>query len=702
MLSKIVFTSISLVFSFNLLFSQVTLIDKGEVWSYYDLGNDPEDQNGVRWYDLNYDDSTWNSGQTHMGYGDNDEVTTVKNGIRTLYVRKSINISNPSLYESAAIDLVFDDGAIVYVNGKEISRLNMPSGVVTSSTFASSVGEENGEVRITLNNELIQGKNTIAVEIHQESSTSSDISFDLSLGPFQRNLDFESSSLPLIFIKTDNNSFIPDEPKVGATMQIVFNEDGSENRVDATEFHFVGRIGIELRGQSSLALFPKKGYGIETWDEMDDDKNVGLLGFPEESDWVIHSPYSDKSLLRNVLSYHLGAQIMTYAPRVKLCELIINEQYLGVVVFTEKIKRDKNRVDINRLSADEISGDKLTGGYILKFDKSTPDEVAWVSQYRPIPGRSNSTEFIYHYPKPEDISNEQKTYIRNWITEFERTLKSNDFDNPSSGYRKYADVNSFIDMFIMNEITRNVDGYRLSTFMHKQKDSDGGKLIMGPIWDYNLAFGNANYCDGGETWGWAHQFNRVCPDDKWVNAFWWDRLLSDNAFRQQFKDRYFYFRENVLSTENVMATIDSLVTHMGPAVERNFGRWRILGQYIWPNNFVGSDYNSEINELKRWIIARFEWLDQNIKSLTTDVVEITQDSPIQLGPNPSAGRLNFNVQNSTEFKQIRIFTMNGRLVQDIPFNRSIDISPLALNGLHIVHVVHDDGTLYMDKIMIQN
>ena len=702
MLSKIIFTSISLVLNFNLLISQVTLINKGEVWNYYDLGNDPGDQNGVKWYDLNYDDSTWSSGQTHMGYGDNDEVTTVKNGIRTLYVRKSINISNPSLYESAAIDLVFDDGAIVYVNGKEISRLNMPSGVVTSSTFASSVGEENGEVRITLNNELIQGKNTIAVEIHQESSTSSDISFDLSLGPFQRNLDFESSSLPLIFIKTDNNSFIPDEPKVGATMQIVFNEDGSENRVDATEFHFDGRIGIELRGQSSLALFPKKGYGIETWDEMDDDKNVGLLGFPEESDWVIHSPYSDKSLLRNVLSYHLGGQIMTYAPRVKLCELIINEQYLGVVVFTEKIKRDKNRVDINRLSADEISGDKLTGGYILKFDKSTPDEVAWVSQYRPIPGRSNSTEFIYHYPKPEDISNEQKTYIRNWITEFERTLKSNDFDNPSNGYRKYADVNSFIDMFIMNEITRNVDGYRLSTYMHKQKDSDGGKLIMGPIWDYNLAFGNANYCDGGETWGWAHQFNRVCPDDIWVNAFWWDRLLSDNAFRQQFKDRYFYFRENVLSTDNVMVTIDSLVTHMGPAVERNFERWRILGQYIWPNNFVGSDYNSEINELKRWIIARFEWLDQNIKSLTTDVVEITKDSPIQIGPNPTTGRLNFNVQNSTEFKQIRIFTIDGRLVQDLPFNRSIDISPLALNGLHIVHVVHSDGTLYMDKIMIQN
>ena len=681
--------------------SQPTLIMKGSEWSYYDNGNAPSTQSSTEWYENQYNDEGWKSGKAHIGYGDNDETTTVKSGIRTLYVRKSIEVDNPDQYEILQIDLTFDDGAIIYLNGEEIARRNMPSGSVTYETFASSVGTENGVERLQINRPLLSGKNIVAVEIHQESATSSDISFDLEMGPQSSGLEFTESSLPIIYINTDNGSAIVDEPKVGGNMRIVYNEDGGMNSANSTNFHFDGRIGIELRGQSSLSLFPKKGFGLETWDDMNEDVNISLLGFPEESDWVIHSPYSDKSLMRNVLTYHYGGQIMSYAPRVKLCELVINDIYYGVVVFTEKIKRDKNRVDVNKLNPDENTGDDLTGGYILKFDKGDRDEVAWASQYRPIPGRSNVTEFIYHYPKPEDISGAQKGYIRTWVTNFETVLKSNNFNHPDNGYSKYIDVNSFIDMIIMNEITRNVDGYRLSTYMHKQKDSDGGKLAMGPIWDYNLAFGNANYCDGGETWGWAHQFNQVCPDDFWVNAFWWDRLLSDNAFKQQLKDRYFYFRENILSTENVMNDIDSIIQHMGPAVNRNFERWRILGQYVWPNKFIGNDYNDEITELKRWITARFSWLDQNIKGLTTDVEQITSDSPIKLYPNPTDGIVQFKTDEPLDFERIRIFGMDGRLVKDIPFSQSVDLKAIDLSGLYILHVVNKEGTLYMDKVIVK-
>ncbi|MEE9373126.1 MAG: CotH kinase family protein [Saprospiraceae bacterium] len=681
--------------------SQNNLIEKGDEWNYYDKGLAPSTQSDLLWYDLNYDDGNWKTGRAQLGYGDNDETTVINPGIRSLYVRKTMSIENPEQYELLLIDLLFDDGAIVYLNGVEVARRNMPSGNVTYESYASTVGVENGISRIRFKRPLLKGENVVAVEIHQESDMSSDLSFDLGMEPFVSDLGFISSSLPLIFINTDNSADIIDEPKVGATMRIIYNEDGSENNVNSTNYHYNGRIGIELRGQSSLDLFPKKGFGIETWDDMNNDDNVELLGFPKESDWVMHSPYSDKTLIRNVLAYHYGGQLMKYAPRVKLCELIINDEYYGVVVFTEKIKRDKNRVNISKLEPDENTDDDLTGGYILKWDKGEDNELAWVSPYRPIPHISNETRYLYHYPKAKKISGSQKTYIKNWITNVEDVLKSNNYAHPIEGYRKYLDVNSFVDIIIINEISRNIDGYRLSTFMHKDKDSKGGKLSMGPIWDYNLAFGNANYCDGGKTTGWAHQFNKVCPDDYWVNAFWWDRLLSDDGFKQQLKDRYFFLRQDILSTENVMHTVDSLTQHMGPAVTRNFDRWQILNRYIWPNTYVGRNYNNEIIELKRWLTARLEWLDQNISELTTDIMEITSDGPINVYPNPAHDVLYFVPKGADLFKRIRVYSMDGRMAMDVVYNSVVSLKGLDKTGVFIVHVVHEDGSVYMHKVMVE-
>ena len=229
--------------------------------------------------------------------------------------------------------------------------------------------------------------------------------------------NFTSSNLPILIVET-NGGEIVDSPKTDANLKIVYQEDGSRNELNASSFHFDGKIGIDLRGQSSKDIFPKKGYGVETRDENGEDKSVSLLGMPKESDWVIHSPYSDKSLIRNALAYYYAGQIMDYAPRIQLCELVLNGEYLGVVLFTEKIKRDKDRVDVNKLKDDEISGDDLTGGYILKFDKGEADEIAWVSPYKPVEDSDRETRFLYHYPKPEDIMPEQATYIKSFITDF--------------------------------------------------------------------------------------------------------------------------------------------------------------------------------------------------------------------------------------------------------------------------------------------
>ena len=94
-------------------------------------------------------------------------------------------------------------------------------------------------------------------------------------------------------------------------------------------------------------------------------------------------------------------------------------------------------------------------------------------------------------------------------------------------------------------MSRNVDGYRLSTFIYKDKDSKDEKLYLGPIWDFNLAFGNADYCDGGETQGWAWDFNKICRGDNWSIPFWWRRLLRDPEYVIQYQNRWAELRQDI-------------------------------------------------------------------------------------------------------------------------------------------------------------
>ena len=137
-------------------------------------------------------------------------------------------------------------------------------------------------------------------------------------------------------------------------------------------------------GVPSLIGIPKKQYALETQDDLGNNLNVPLLGMPAENDWILYAPYSDKSLIRNVLAYKLSWDVGRYASRTRLCELVLNGDYRGLYVLMEKIKRDKNRVDISTLNPDEITGDDLTGGYIIKIDKSAGESVrGWYSPYLP-------------------------------------------------------------------------------------------------------------------------------------------------------------------------------------------------------------------------------------------------------------------------------------------------------------------------------
>lgn len=420
----------------------------------------------------------------------------------------------------------------------------------------------------------------------------------------------ETSTLPILMIDTEGRTIV-DEPKVMATMKVFNNDTGAENSInDQPEFE--GLIGIEYRGSSSQQ-FPKKPFGLETRDTEGEDLKVSFFGWPAESDWILFASYNEKSLIHNVLTMKIAEQMGLYASRTKYVELFINGSYEGVYVFMEKIKRDKGRLDISKLSEDEESGDDLTGGYIVKIDKNTGrNNGSWFSEYPNNGANTKQTEFFYEYPK--DITQTQKNYIKNYITEFEDALMSENFTDPTEGYKPYIDMESFIKVTLLNELSKNVDAYRISTFMYKDKDSKDGRLKLGPPWDYDISFGNADYCEGWLPSGFSYDFNKVCPNDNWLVPFWWKRFLQDPEFIVEMRSDYDNLRNNgIFKEESLMSLIDSLASEIQIPQERNFERWPIIGTYVWPSpRPIAQSWQGEVDELKEWLRKRLDWLDGNL------------------------------------------------------------------------------------------
>lgn len=421
------------------------------------------------------------------------------------------------------------------------------------------------------------------------------------------------SNLPIIVINTFGIS-IPDEPKITAHMGVIDNGEGNLNNIGDPFNDFDGFIGIEIRGKSTQS-FPKKSYAFETRDSTGEDMSVSLLGMPEESDWVLYAPYTDKSMLRNVVSFDIARKTGGYHSRTRFCEVILNNDYKGVYVLMEKIKKDKNRVDIATLNPDEISGDDLTGGYILRVDWRDQGFAygvdGWKSHPDPPYKNAHDITFQYYYPDGDEIVEQQRSYIRNFVTAAENLLTRSGFTNPDEGYQKYLDAASFVDFMLVSEISKEVDKYRLSTYFFKDKDSNGGKIVAGPAWDFNLGYGNVDYWPPGIDYtGWA--YTRVEPVDYGI-MFWWKRLMEDPYFRDLAKTRWVDLRQDKLSDASITSAIDSIVNLIDSAKDRNFDRWPILGQYVWPNyNWQNNSYADEVAYFENFLFNRLQWMDNNM------------------------------------------------------------------------------------------
>jgi len=477
-------------------------------------------------------------------------------------------------------------------------------------------------------------------------------------------VNFTSSTLPIVVIDTDSIA-IPAEPKIHGLMGIIYNGPGQVNNISDSLNLYNGHIGIETRGSTS-SMFPQQSYGLETRNPDSSNLNVSLFDWPSDNDFILHAPYTDKSLMRNVLTYKLGNELGRWAPRTQFCEVVLNGTYIGVYVMMERIKENPGRVHIDKLNFEDTLGNELTGGYIVKIDKTTGGgEIAWTSPYLSQAPGNNQIKFQVHEPDLNELHLLQKAYIQDYITDWEVALKISSFTSPINGYKAYIDVASFIDYFLITELSKNVDSYRISTFLHKQRISEGGKLVAGPLWDYNIAWGNADYCQGSLTSGWEINFNDYCGGE-WQNPFWWKRLLEDPLYANDVKCRWTNLRQSVLSDTEILTYIDSMATLLTVPAQRHYQKWPILGAYIWPNNFIGQTFEEEINYLKTWIQNRTAWMDANMFGTCTASISDPNDQPIKLYPNPTSSVITASsLQHQGELLLIDVF---GKIILTIPYH----------------------------------
>jgi hypothetical protein len=453
------------------------------------------------------------------------------------------------------------------------------------------------------------------------------------------------SNLPIVRFNTKTR-IIQDEPKIPVQMEIFDNGPGQLNQLSSTP-SISTVAGVEYRGSTSqadfyfLPGFVKKPYGIELWTDTTGvkAKKLSLVQMPEESDWVLNASYNDRSFMRDFIAQNVAGRLGLLHSKAKFVELIINDEYRGVYILMEKVKQGKNRVPISDLYPTENAGDDVTGGYLLKIDKTSGSpSTSWKSNYTSGISATQKCEFQIEYPQYGIITQQQLIYIRDYINNWEKKLMTEDMNDPKASFRDYMDVSSFVNYFILNEVTRNVDGYRLSTYLYKDKESLGGKIKMGPAWDFNIAFGNADYLNGWKTDGFVYKAmeNDGGKNDYWQVPFWWNKLIQDASFRKALATRWKTVRSSFLNTNTLFATIDSAQVALKDPLTRNFQKYPLMGKKIWPNYYVGATLSDEVNWLKNWIQGRLVWLDAQMAVFDSPILAISEETTTSIVyPNPS-------------------------------------------------------------------
>ncbi len=533
-----------------------------------------------------------------------------------------------------------------------------------------------------------------------------------------QSVTFTSSNLPIVIIQTEQA--INADEKVRGTMKIINTGVGETNHVTDTPNDYDGYIGIKWRGESSLN-FNQKKYTIETWDEAGNDIDVSLLGMPEEADWVLLAPYNDVSMVRDVFAYYMWNEMGHWGPRTQMCEAVVNCEYMGVYALCERIKRNKNRIDISKLKPEDIEGRDVTGGYILRIDAYDEEDETFQSKVKGIQVQQNwgwggtttttieaPITWTIYYPKKEDIQPEQRAYIQDYVDQTEQAIQADNFADPEEGYAHFINVESFVDYFIHTELSLNADGFKRSAYYYKEKDKkDGsvGKLFAGPVWDFNLAYGNCSFCNANKVESWVYEGCETNP-----TPVMWRRLLEDPTFRNAVKCRYLALRQTILSEESIDAFLDSYAALLDEAKDRQLQKYKeiLKSNNPWdfgPTSFYAayrvSSYEEEIATVKDWFRQRLAFLDANLPGECTGTTDGIDNL---LWENISLQMVGTSAVVRSERPLVRIDVVNaiGTLLASHTVDRqkeaTIDLSGTG-SGLRIIVCYADDGSMLSRSVL---
>ncbi len=405
------------------------------------------------------------------------------------------------------------------------------------------------------------------------------------------------SHLPLVTINTHNQP-IPGEARDGSTILsdiAIIDNEKKGNHVD-DEPELKTKANIRYRGNSSMH-FDKKGYLLKFVDDEGQERKEKVLGMEKNDEWALHGPFLDKTLLRNYLWYHIASEIMDSAPNSVFCELFVDGEYQGVYVLLETPSRgDKARMPISKYDPD-----KPYTSYIVKLDKGDKSQDNNLNTF---------TKYTYNmplvleliYPGKSKVNQDIIDYVEKDFSKFEKALYSYDYKDEKKGYKKYINVDSFVDYYIINEFTLNYDAGNMSTYLYKDAK---GKLNM-YVWDFNSA---NNYYDS--------EMNVNDFEFQWNT--WYYMLLKDEDFANKIILRYKYLRNHSLNTEYLLNYIDEIVEYLGPAIDRNYEKWGYSfdEEYdlIKPAERNVRSYDEAIKQIKENIALRGKILDKNIDTI---------------------------------------------------------------------------------------
>lgn len=395
------------------------------------------------------------------------------------------------------------------------------------------------------------------------------ISFTSCEEYFVSNSSIGPSFFPTVTIETSNNKSITSKDDyLNATISIT--DAGTNNEL-------FNSVMIKGRGNSTW-LAPKKPYALKFYEKQ------AVLSLPENKSWVLLANYYDKTLLRNTTGLFLGGiSLLDFTPRFYTVDLYLNNEYRGIYQLGEKIKEGKNRLNI---------GDD---GFILEVDwKYNKDEVLFRTKHLKHPVNIKSPDVEYN------DSNYQ--FIEDYVNKAESALYANNFKDENEGYRKYMNATSFADYYVIHEIAKSIDApFYTSCFMNLKR---GDKLKMGPVWDFDLSFGNAGTAGGPS-------FDN--PQGFYIkNQFWYIRLFEDPYFVELVKSRFNYYYDR---RQDIYDVIDSESAIIKKHIYKDNKVWGQLCSKNSSEESVKQAYQKEVDNLKNWIETRFKWLYTQINNL---------------------------------------------------------------------------------------